>query len=111
VIRVAGNNLYEVTYPSPTSTPHTYSILPSPTSAPASASQNPVPFTPGTLVKLPTRFRNVIWLKRGSYVVVDTSAFSARENKLGKEIVNVVREEREWRKTRPETAAYVVIYV
>lgn len=31
-------------------------------------------------------------------MVVDTGAFGERENKLGGEIVNVVRGEREWRK-------------
>lgn len=31
-------------------------------------------------------------------MVVDTSAFAERENKLAGEIVNVVREERLWRK-------------
>jgi probable RNA-binding protein EIF1AD len=73
VLRLAGNNLYEVSYPS------TSGLKPS-------------------LVELPARFRNAIWLKRGSFVVIDTEAFAERENKLGGEIVNVVREEREWRK-------------
>jgi len=50
------------------------------------------------LVELPSKFRNSIWLKRGSFVIVDTAAFEDRENKLGGEIVNVVREERLWRK-------------
>lgn len=30
--------------------------------------------------------------------MVDTSAFDGRENKLGGEIVNVVRDEKQWRK-------------
>lgn len=50
------------------------------------------------LVELPSRFRNAIWLKRGSYVVVDTAALRGRDNKLRGEIVNVVREEKAWRK-------------
>jgi probable RNA-binding protein EIF1AD len=50
------------------------------------------------LVELPAQFRNLIWLKRGSYVLVDSEALADRENKLDGEIVNVVREEREWRK-------------
>ncbi|KAH8154871.1 uncharacterized protein LAJ45_01402 [Morchella importuna] len=50
------------------------------------------------LAELPTMFRGKVWLKRGGYVVVDTGAFGERENKLGGEIVNVVRGEREWRK-------------
>ena len=50
------------------------------------------------LVELPSRFRSQIWIKRGGYVVIDTSAFECRENKLDGEIVNVVRDEKEWRK-------------
>ena len=50
------------------------------------------------LVELSARFRSTIWIKRGGYVVVDNSAFEDRENKLGGEIVNVVREEKQWRK-------------
>lgn len=50
------------------------------------------------LVELPSRFRSQIWIKRGGYVVVDTSAFEGRHNKLSGEIVNVVRDERHWRK-------------
>lgn len=50
------------------------------------------------LVELPSRFRSQIWIKRGGYVVVDTSVFENRDNKLDGEIVNVVREEKQWRK-------------
>lgn len=50
------------------------------------------------LVELPSRFRNTIWIKRGGYVLVDTAGGDARDNKLGGEILNVVRDEREWRK-------------
>ena len=50
------------------------------------------------LVELPSRFRSQIWIKRGGFVVVDTSAFEDRSNKLSGEIVNVVREEKQWRK-------------
>lgn len=50
------------------------------------------------LVELPSRFRSQIWIKRGGYVVVDRTAFDGRENKLGGEIVNVVRDEKQWRK-------------
>lgn len=50
------------------------------------------------LVELPPRFRSQIWIKRGGYVVIDPSAFEGRENKLGGEIVNVVRDEKQWRK-------------
>jgi probable RNA-binding protein EIF1AD len=50
------------------------------------------------LAELEPRFRSTVWIKRGSYVVVDTSALADRENKLDGEIVNVVRDEKAWRK-------------
>ena len=49
------------------------------------------------LVELPSRFRSQIWIKRGGYVVVDLLAFEDRDNKLGGEIVNVIRDEKRWR--------------
>lgn len=70
-IKATGNNIYAVEFPS---------------------SKEPV------LVELPARFRSTIWIKRGSYVLVDTNALQGRENKLVGEIVNVVRDERAWRK-------------
>ena len=71
VKRAEGNNLYSVEVPS---------------------EKEPL------LVELPSRFRSQIWIKRGGYVVVDRSALADRENKLGGEIVNVVRDEKQWRK-------------
>lgn len=50
------------------------------------------------LVELPPLFRGKVWLKRGGYVLVDMNAFGGRENKLGGEIINIVRDERVWRK-------------
>lgn len=50
------------------------------------------------LVELEAKFRSTIWIKRGSYVVVDMKALAERENKLDGEIVNVVRDEKAWRK-------------
>ena len=50
------------------------------------------------LVELPSRFRNTIWIKRGGYVLIDTREAQVRENKLGGEIINVVRDEHVWRK-------------
>ncbi|KAI9370603.1 hypothetical protein BJX61DRAFT_85711 [Aspergillus egyptiacus] len=50
------------------------------------------------LVELPARFRSTIWMKRGSFVVVDTNALEGRDNKLRGEIVNIVRDEKAWRK-------------
>lgn len=50
------------------------------------------------LAELPTRFRSKIWMKRGGYVVVDFVPMEERKNKIEGEIVNVVREEKAWRK-------------
>lgn len=49
------------------------------------------------LVELEEKFRSSIWIKRGSYVVVDTS--TARSG-LDGDIVNVVRDEKAWRKKK-----------
>ncbi|KAL8659215.1 MAG: hypothetical protein Q9226_000553 [Calogaya cf. arnoldii] len=59
------------------------------------------------LVELPARFRSQIWIKRGGYVLIDTAAFLDRDNKLDGEIVNVVREEKEWRKQSYWPAEFV----
>lgn len=59
------------------------------------------------LVELSARFRSTIWIKRGGFVVIDTSAFQARENKLRGEIVNVVRDEKQWRKQSYWPASFV----
>ncbi|KAI8056231.1 hypothetical protein BDF22DRAFT_774456 [Syncephalis plumigaleata] len=40
---------------------------------------------------LPPRFRNVIWVKRGHYVLVDTSQVAQRDNKLTGEITHVLQ--------------------
>lgn len=50
------------------------------------------------LVELPARFRSTFWIKRGSYVVIDTKASEERDNKIGGEIINIVRDEKAWRK-------------
>ncbi|KAI9852339.1 MAG: hypothetical protein M1838_001044 [Thelocarpon superellum] len=50
------------------------------------------------LVELPSRFRSTIWIKRDGFVVVDLTALPKREKKLTGEIVNVVRNEKEWRR-------------
>jgi len=50
------------------------------------------------LVELEPKFRSTIWIKRGSYVLLDASTLAERENKLDGEIVNVVRDEKAWRK-------------
>ncbi|KAF2750484.1 nucleic acid-binding protein [Sporormia fimetaria CBS 119925] len=70
ILKAAGNNLYSVEFPSGKT----------------------------ALVELLEKFRSTIFIKRNSYVVVDTTALAERENKLGGEIVNVVGDEKEWRK-------------
>lgn len=70
ITKAAGNNLYNADLPSGES----------------------------ILVELEAKFRSTIWIKRGSYVVVDTQALADRDNKLDGEIVNIVRDERQWRK-------------
>ncbi|KAI0815954.1 hypothetical protein GGR55DRAFT_372386 [Xylaria sp. FL0064] len=70
VIKAEGNNLYSCALPS----------------------QQTV------LVELAARFRNTIWIKRGGYVLVDLTPSSEKKGKVEGEIVNVVREEKEWRK-------------
>ncbi|RDW62964.1 putative eukaryotic translation initiation factor eIF1a-like protein [Aspergillus mulundensis] len=70
VIKATGNNIYSVQFPSKKT----------------------------ALVELPAKFRSTIWMKRGSFVVVDTNALDTRDNKLEGEIVNIVRDEKAWRK-------------
>lgn len=50
------------------------------------------------LVELAARFRNTIWIKRGGYVLVDLTPAQDQKGKVEGEIVNVVRDEKEWRK-------------
>ncbi|KAI0206302.1 hypothetical protein F4808DRAFT_455065 [Astrocystis sublimbata] len=50
------------------------------------------------LVELAARFRNTIWIKRGGYVLVDLASIDEKKGRVEGEIVNVVREEKEWRK-------------
>ena len=66
-----------------------------------------LPLDKSILVELPSRFRSTIWIKRGGYVLVDTNAFNGRDNKLDGEIVNVIRDEKQWRK---ETYWYIFRY-
>ncbi|KAL3451926.1 hypothetical protein BJX65DRAFT_202867 [Aspergillus insuetus] len=70
VIKATGNNIYSIELPSKET----------------------------ALVELPSKFRSTIWMKRGSFVVIDTNALEGRDNKLRGEIVNIVRDEKAWRK-------------
>ena len=51
------------------------------------------------LVELEAKFRSTIWLRRGGYVLVDTTTLADRDNKIEGEIVNVVRDQKRWSKT------------
>lgn len=57
-----------------------------------------LPSGQAVLAELHQKFRSTIWLKRGMYVLIDAGALAERENKLGGEIVNVVGDEKAWRK-------------
>ncbi|KAB2575405.1 Translation initiation factor 1A (eIF-1A) [Lasiodiplodia theobromae] len=70
VSKAEGNNLYSVELPDKTT----------------------------TLAELNAKFRSTIWVKRGTYVVIDAGTLAERNNKLGGEIINVVRDEKAWRK-------------
>ncbi|KAK4617603.1 S1-like domain-containing protein [Fulvia fulva] len=48
------------------------------------------------LAELDAKFRSTIWMKRGSYVLVDTTSLAERGNKLGGEIVNIVGDVKVW---------------
>lgn len=50
------------------------------------------------LVELDARFRGTIFVRRGGFVLVDTTTSTDRENKIQGEIVNIVRDEKTWRK-------------
>ncbi|KAI1463105.1 nucleic acid-binding protein [Daldinia caldariorum] len=49
------------------------------------------------LFELDARFRNAVWIKRGGYVLVELAP-QEQKGKVRGEIVNVVVEEKEWRK-------------
>lgn len=57
-----------------------------------------LPTSKVVLVELESRFRSKIWLKRGGFVLVDTTTLADRDNKIDGEIINVVRDEKAWRK-------------
>lgn len=50
------------------------------------------------LAELPSKFRSTLWLRNGSYVLVDLSALSDRDNKLDGMIVNLVGDFKAWHK-------------
>ena len=48
------------------------------------------------LVELPMRFRNAVWVRRGGFVLIEMEGFT--EGKVGGEIVEVIMDEKRWRK-------------
>ncbi|KAK4100780.1 nucleic acid-binding protein [Parathielavia hyrcaniae] len=53
------------------------------------------------LVELEPRFRNTIFIRRGGYVLVDLASAEERAKTTSRvvgEIINIVRDEKEWRK-------------
>ncbi|KAJ2998232.1 hypothetical protein NUW58_g381 [Xylaria curta] len=50
------------------------------------------------LVELAARFRSTIWIIRGGYVLVDLMPADEKKGKVEGEIMNVVREQKQWRK-------------
>ncbi|KIV93352.1 hypothetical protein PV10_04569 [Exophiala mesophila] len=50
------------------------------------------------LVELDSKFRATVWIKRGGYVLIDTSNTDDRENKIQGDIINIASDEKMWRK-------------
>lgn len=88
----------EETMTPPTTLPESQSIARLSAAAGNNLYRVELPSTKVLLVELPARFRSTFWIKRGSYLLVDTFAMADRDNKLDGEIVNVVRNEKDWRK-------------
>ena len=59
-----------------------------------------LPNAKSIVVELEPRFRNAIWIKRGGYVLVDLATMEERPkgSRVVGEIVNIVRDEKAWRK-------------
>lgn len=50
------------------------------------------------LLELAQRFRNTIWIRRGGFVLAEFYPTGSEESRAVGEIVNVVRDEKLWRK-------------
>ncbi|CAG7561571.1 unnamed protein product [Fusarium equiseti] len=57
-----------------------------------------LPNTKTLLLELAQRFRNTIWIKRGGFVLAEIYQDSKEDTRADGEIVNVVRDEKAWRK-------------
>jgi probable RNA-binding protein EIF1AD len=84
VVRAEGSNLYRCTLPRQ--------------GGGGGGSQTQQAQCRDVLVELADRFRNTIWIRRGGYVAVDLADPRDVKGRVEGEIVNVVREEKIWRK-------------
>ncbi|KAL6862909.1 hypothetical protein ACO1O0_003152 [Amphichorda felina] len=50
------------------------------------------------ILELAQRFRNTIWVRRGGFVLADRYPEESEEARAAGEIVNIVRDEKQWRK-------------
>jgi probable RNA-binding protein EIF1AD len=52
------------------------------------------------VVELEPKFRNTVFIRRGGYVLVDLASAEerSRSSRVVGEIINIVRDEKEWRK-------------
>lgn len=50
------------------------------------------------VLELAQRFRNTIWIRRGGFVLAERYPAESEESRAEGEIVNVVRDEKLWRK-------------
>ncbi|KAM0225453.1 hypothetical protein ACHAPQ_003094 [Fusarium lateritium] len=57
-----------------------------------------LPNTKTLILELGQRFRNTIWIKRGGFVLAERYEDSKEDTRAEGEIVNVVRDEKAWRK-------------
>ncbi|KAH7238448.1 hypothetical protein BKA59DRAFT_247000 [Fusarium tricinctum] len=57
-----------------------------------------LPNTKTLVLELGQRFRNTIWIKRGGFVLAERYEDSKEDTRAEGEIVNVVRDEKAWRK-------------
>ncbi|KAF7543690.1 hypothetical protein G7Z17_g10541 [Cylindrodendrum hubeiense] len=57
-----------------------------------------LPNTKPIVLELAQRFRNTIWIKRGGFVLAERYEDNSHDGRAMGEIVNVVRDEKLWRK-------------
>lgn len=57
-----------------------------------------LPNTKPIVLELAQRFRNTIWIKRGGFVLAERYEPGSHDSRADGEIVNVVRDEKLWRK-------------